>query len=200
MSRRRANPPNHLRVELAHALGYNDYPNKLSAEPHLRYIENRHIGRGTLEEYLALFLRVIKHFSVYHEKRTESPTGSHTIRELLDAFTGADGEAMFADTKAGSVSRKEDVEDTVMYIVGTWSMLLSSFVQLPNGFRKVTLAYNLQTGFHKEAYDEDLAGLLRGSYLLPRPNTESSTTKARLEDDIVRTAAKLLSCGNIMDL
>ncbi|KAJ4356651.1 uncharacterized protein N0V89_004687 [Didymosphaeria variabile] len=193
MSRRRTNPSNHLRIALAHALGYDDYPNDLRAEPHLRYIENRHIGRGTLEEYLALFLRVIKHFSVHHEKPTETPVGSHSIRELLDAFTGADGEAMFADTKAGSVSRKEDVEDTVMYMVGTWAMLLSSFVQLPNGFRKVTLAYKLQAEVHKEAYDEDLAGLLRRSYLLPRSNTESDPAKAALDDDIVRTAAKLVS-------
>ncbi|KAF2438618.1 hypothetical protein P171DRAFT_423932 [Karstenula rhodostoma CBS 690.94] len=166
MSRRRVNLPDHHRVALAHALGYDNYPNDLSAEPHIRYIANRHIGRGTLENHLCLFVHVIKHCSADAEKPTQPSTRLRSIRALLDALISTDGETMFADTNPDSVSRREDVEDTVMYIVGTWAMLLGSFVQAPNGFRKVILAYNLQTGVensHKEAYYEDLEGLIRRS-------------------------------------
>lgn len=199
MSRRRANLPDHHHVVLAHALGYDNYPNDPSAEPHIRYIANRYIGRGTLEEYFSLFVRVIKHFSADGDKLAQLSTGSRSIRALLDALISSDGEAMFADTKADSVPRKEDVEDTVMYIVGTWAMLLGSFVQAPSGFRKVTLAYNLQTGVeysHKEAYDENLEGLIRRSCLLPSPYVRPPPTQAGPDDDAVRTAMKLVSLLN----
>ena len=63
-------------------------------------------------------MRVIKHFSANLEKSTLPLTESHSIRVLLDVLASTDGEAMFADTKAGTVSRKDDVEDTVMYIIG----------------------------------------------------------------------------------
>ncbi|KAJ4290472.1 hypothetical protein N0V90_010689 [Kalmusia sp. IMI 367209] len=196
MTRRRAHPPDHLRIALAHALGYDEYPNDLSAEPYLRYIANRHVGRGTLDEYLKLFILVIKHFSADQEKLATVTPRPVSIRVLLDTLTSSNGEAIFADTKAGSTTRREDVEDTVMYIMGTWAMLLSSFLQLPNGFRKVTTAYNIQTqvdGAKNEAYDESLAGLLQGSRLLPGPRSQSLPSDAGFEDDVVRTAMKLVA-------
>jgi hypothetical protein len=36
---------------------------------------------------------------------------------------------VFVGTEADSMSRTEDLEDIVMYTVGTWAMLLASFVQ-----------------------------------------------------------------------
>ncbi|KAF2681617.1 hypothetical protein K458DRAFT_444503 [Lentithecium fluviatile CBS 122367] len=159
MRTRHTNPPIDLRTALAHALGYPDYPSSLTAEPYLNYIANRHIGRGTLDEYLELFIRVIEHFSRSH-------AGPDTVRALLDTLVLTVNDDMFADTKAGSTTRSDYVEDTVMYIMGVWSMLLSSFVQLPTGVRKVSSAYRIRahaTGTKIKPFDENIRGLIRGS-------------------------------------
>ena len=187
MPSRHAKPPIHLRIALAHALGYADYPDSPTAEPYLNYIVNRHIGRGTLEEFLELFIRVIEHFSCGRPE-------SQSIRALLDALVGSDDEDMFAQTKAGGTMRREEVEDTIMYIMGAWSMLLRSFVGLPNGVRKVTTAYDIRAqaaDTEIEAYDQSLAGLIRGSGLIPAPGNTQLAGSMEPEDEIVRTAMRL---------
>ncbi|KAF2797367.1 hypothetical protein K505DRAFT_372529 [Melanomma pulvis-pyrius CBS 109.77] len=188
MPRRQANDIQ--RIALAHAIGFTGYPSNVTAEPYLNYISNRHIGRGTLEEYLHLFLRVVEHF-----KQDGSPTASDSIQALLDTLVTSANEDLFSDTKAGSKTRKEDVEDTVMYILGIWTMLLSSFVQLPNGIRKVVTAYTLRAqsrGTPRAACEENLAGLLKGSGLLPAP-AWAQTQASHPDDDIVQTARKLVA-------
>lgn len=195
MSPRRANPPDDLRIALAHALGYDDYPGNLTAEPYLNYIANRHIGRGTLEEYLRLFIRVIEHFAQVQIKAND-PLKTDSIRMLLDGLVLSDGEELFADTKAGSTMRRDDVEDTVLYIMGAWAMMLSSFVQLPNGFRKVITAYNIRAREKEkksEFYDENLTSLVRGSCLLPAPSNGQVSHGMEPGDEIVRTAMKLVA-------
>jgi hypothetical protein len=119
-----------------------------------------------------------------------------TIRVLLDALVGSDNEEVFADTKAGSAVRREDVEDTVMYILGAWVGMLGSFVGLPNGGRKVVVMYGMRAqaeGSKTEAYDHSLAGLVRGSGLLPAPGNAKLVRSAEPEDEIVRTAMKLVA-------
>jgi len=186
MHSRRAIPSTHLRTALAHALGYADYPSSSTAEPYLNYIANRHIGRGTLEEYLGLFIRVVEHFA----------SGQETIRALLDALVDAEDEDMFADTKAGGAMRRDDVEDTVMYIMGAWSMMLTSFVGLPNGVRKITTAYGIRVhaGVKKpEVHEQSLGGLIRGSSLLPAPGNAQLVGFEEPDDEIVRTAMRLVA-------
>jgi hypothetical protein len=186
---RRIDDSLHVRTALAHALGYPEYPSNLTAEPYLNYIANRHIGRGTLEEYLALFVRVIEHFSCSHPE-------SDSIRALLNVLVSSEDEDLFADTKAGSAMRREDVEDTVLYIMGAWSMLLSSFVQLPNGIRKVIMAYSMKAHAAEkptEPYDENMAGLVRGSCLLPASGNTSLPGCTEPEDEIMRTAMRLVA-------
>jgi hypothetical protein len=184
-STRLANPPLHLLTALAHALGFPSYPSDPTAKPYLNYIANRHIGRGTLEEYLTLFVRVVEHFSK-----------GATIRALLDALVGSDTEDVFADTKAWSAVRREDVYDTVMYILGAWVGMMSSFVTLPNGGRKVIVAYGMRAqaeGNKTEACDQNLVGLVRGSCLLPAPGNPKMVGSAKPEDEIVRTAMRLVA-------
>lgn len=114
---------------------------------------------------------------------------------LLDGLVASEDEEIFADTIARSPERKEAVEDTLMSILGVWSMMLSSFVRLPNGFRKVTIAYSRAHG--KEAKDSisegNLAGLIRGSGLLPAPGSQADAQDANLDDGIVQTAMKLVT-------
>ncbi|KAF1970999.1 hypothetical protein BU23DRAFT_570259 [Bimuria novae-zelandiae CBS 107.79] len=185
-----------LRISLAHALSYNEYPNDLSAEPYLNYIANRHVGRGMLDNYLALFMRVVQHFSNAQKQPVRITPSAPSIRSLLATLSSSDSEAMFANTETGSKARKEDVEDTVMYIMGTWTMLQSSFVQLLSGFRKIMTAYEMQTeldGTSKESFDQSLAGWIQGSRMLPGPHKETRSSIIGFEDDVVRTAMKRIA-------
>jgi hypothetical protein len=194
MHRRHTHDDNTQRIALARAIGFADYPNNTAAEPYLNYISNRHIGRGTLEEYISLFLRVVEHFKQDGSNGAQTPA-LDSIQVLLDNLVVSVNEKLFSDTKAGSTVRKEDVEDTVMYILGTWTMLLSSFVQLPNGVRKVMVAYTLRAqsrGITGAAYEEGLAGLLKGSGLLPTP-TWAQAPASHPDDDIIRIARKLVA-------
>jgi hypothetical protein len=161
----RLHAPDSLLSELAHALGFPDYPTCTTAEPYLNYITNRYIGRGTLEGYLKLAIHVVQYFEVVDPAKS--------IQELLDTLTTSSND-YFSDTKVGSQTRHEDVEDTVLYVIGVWTMLLSSFVHLPvaGGARKIALAYSIRAQENigpsaYEPYEENVAGLIKGSGLLP---------------------------------
>jgi hypothetical protein len=185
-------------------VGFPDYPATRTAEPYLNYVSNRYIGRGTLHEYLALFVRVIEHFNGSGTTSNDPMRlgSAHSVQTLLDQLAAEEDEVLFADTTAGSAARKEDVEDTVMYILGGWCMMLSSFVQLPNGLRKVTAAYNGQgeeQSNTKDAYNESLAGLIRGSNLLPAPGVWSDPQDTPPEDEIVQVAMKLVELLSIQN-
>jgi hypothetical protein len=159
---RRPPRPDPLRVQLAHALGFPSYPNDITAEPYLNYLTNRCIGTNTLETHVRLLIRVIAYF----DHGVKGPDAiSPKIQELLEALS-MDNEFSGHTTA--------DIEDTVLYAIGTWTMLLSSFVLLPiaGGIRKVTLAYGLRAGklLSIQPYEADLAGLIAGSGLLPAPS------------------------------
>ncbi|KAH8725784.1 hypothetical protein GQ44DRAFT_680494 [Phaeosphaeriaceae sp. PMI808] len=164
-------PTNNLRIKLAHTLGFPDYPTTATAEPYLNYITNRFVGRGTLEWYLRLVIHVIHHFQA--DEAPVAPPLIKSIRRLLDTLATSSND-YFTDTKPGSQTRREDVEDTVLYIIGAWTLLLSSFVHLPvvGGARKITLAYGIRaqdtcTTPRCDPYEESLSGLIRGSGILP---------------------------------
>lgn len=169
----RPKAPDALQIKLAHTLGFPNYPNDATAEPYLNYITNRHVGRDTLEGYITLLVRVIE--ACGRTRATQSP-GPTSIQSMLDSFASSTNDDYFADTKAGSQTRWDDVEDTVMYAIGTWTMMLSSFIHLSiaGGVRKVTLAYTLRTqdgpsGYNYHPYEVSLSSLMKGSGLLPRP-------------------------------
>jgi len=84
-----------------------------------------------------------------------------------------------------------------MYILGAWSVMLSSFVMLPNRVRKVTTAYNIRIGSDEkkttDAFEENLAGLIRGSFLLPTPRTGPPAHDPAAVEDVVKAAEKLVA-------
>ncbi|KAF2825696.1 hypothetical protein CC86DRAFT_456116 [Ophiobolus disseminans] len=164
--------PDDSRIDLAYALGFPNYPTNPTAEPYLNYITNRYIGRGTVEGYLKLVVHVVQHFQVVDNDKS-LPVKS--IQSLLDRLCTSTNE-YFVDTNAGSQTRRDDVEDTVMYIIGVWTLLLSSFVHLPfaGGARKIALAYSIRAQETSAAppchpYEESVSGLIKGSGLLPGP-------------------------------
>lgn len=166
-SSRRGDAPDGLHVELAHALGFLDYPATATAEPYLNYIVNRNVGRGTLDDYLRLVIYVVKYFAKQDEGK--SPT-SRSIEGLVDELSQSSN-TYFSDTKAGSLIRRSVVEDTVLYAIGTWTLLLSSFVHLPmaGGMRKVMMAYAFRAEDSSvcRPFAESVAGLVQGSGLMP---------------------------------
>lgn len=193
---RRHQPPDSLRIELAHALGFPDYPNSATAEPYLNYIANRHIGRGTLEGYLKLVIHVVEYFTAEDD---EEPTAPKSIQRLLDTLATSTSE-YFSDTKAASQARREDAEDTILYIIGTWTLLLSSFVHLPvaGGARKIALAYSIRaqesasmSGTHP--FQESVAGLVTGSGLLPAAGQWSISSGSDGETANMKAAMQFMS-------
>jgi hypothetical protein len=69
-------------------------------------------------------------------------------------------------------------------------------VTLPNGGRKVVVAYGMRApaeGNQTEACDQNLAALVRGSCLLPAPGNAKMVGSAEPEDEIVRTAMRLVA-------
>jgi hypothetical protein len=162
--------PEDTRTELAHALGFPEYPTSTIAEPYLNYIANRYVGRGTLEGYLKLVIHVIEYFKL---DSNEDALPAKDIQGLLNTL-GASSHEYFSDTKAGSQTRRDDVEDTILYIIGTWTLLVSSFIHLPvaGGARKIVLAYSIRAQENLSAsqchpYSETISGLITGSGLLP---------------------------------
>jgi hypothetical protein len=164
---RRPPRPDSLRVELAHALGFPNYPDDITADPYLNYLMNQRTG--TQEQHTKLLLKILDYFDVGPAYGAAgSPTRS--IQGLIDALS-IDTESTCHDTP--------NVEDVVLCAIGTWTMLLDSFVLLPlaGGVRKISLAYGLRACDNIascQPYQEDLAGLITGSGLLPAP--------ARLDD------------------
>ncbi|KAH5679265.1 hypothetical protein HBI21_083060 [Parastagonospora nodorum] len=163
--------PDQLRIELAHALGFPEYPATTASdpEPYLNYIANRNVGRGTSEGFLELIIQVVEYFKQGNETSISTPS----IQGLLDGLSTPPSQ-YFSDAPASTQPRRDDVEDTVMYILGIWTMLLSSFVHLPvaGGARKITLAYTIRAQgksnkLHNSPYDGGVSSLITGSGLLP---------------------------------
>ncbi|KAL1797948.1 hypothetical protein ACET3X_004554 [Alternaria dauci] len=150
-----------LRTDLAHTLGFPHYPHDAAAEPYLNYLTNRCIGGDTMEAYIELVIMVVKYF----DGVPADSSAKKSIQGLLDAMSSSPAYAQ---------RNRDDVEDTVLYVIGTWMLLLSSFIHLPmaGGLRKVTAIYNLRThgsACGSQPYEEDLVGLVVGSGLLPVP-------------------------------
>jgi hypothetical protein len=166
MSLSTTNSLDDVRTRLAHALGYHDYPATATAKPYLTYIYKSHIGNGRLEEWLELFIEIIEHFDV----KMKQSGGGDSIQALIDRLASSGFHDIFSDTSPGHPARVKHVEDTVMYILGIWTTMLSSFVQQRNQVRKVTAAYKTCSNGKVspiEPYDENVAGLISGCELLP---------------------------------
>lgn len=151
-----------LRTDLARALGFPNYPHDAAAEPYLNYLMNRCIGEGTTDAHIELLITVVRYF----EGAQSGSPAKRSVQGLLDVISAS---AAYAQRN------REDIEDIVLYVIGTWALFLSSFVHLPmaGGLSKVMATYNLRSHGSpcgRQPYGDDLAGLIVGSGLLPAPN------------------------------
>jgi hypothetical protein len=161
---RKSSAPDRLRIELAHRLGFPHYPGDTTAEPYLNYLTNRRISRITHEEHLNLLLRVIACFDA-DILGQHVASNTRSIQGLIDALS---------TDKEYCGTYQPDLEDITLYTIGLWTMLLSSFILLPKAgsVRRVKLAYGLRMRgrlTNRHPYEEDVAGLVVGSGLLPAP-------------------------------
>lgn len=163
-------PPDPLRIRLAHALGFPNYPNDDTVEPYINYLLNQHDARGT-PEYEDLLITIVQYF------HGPQPLGSmkRSIEGLLHSLS------IHPNTQWHE-------EDTVVRAIGSCTLLLSSFTDLPTvagKLRMVTASYNLRMHgslLGGQPYFESLAELVAGSGLLPAPVAFASVvTMADLE-------------------
>lgn len=111
--------------------------------------------------YIGLLTMVVKYF----EDDGLDSSAKKSIHGLLDVISSSPAYAQRS---------REDVEDTVLYVISTCTLLLISSIHLPmaGGLRKVTATYNLRThgsACGSQPYREDLVGSIVGSGLLPIP-------------------------------
>lgn len=163
-------PRDPLRIRLAHALGFPNYPNDAAVEPYINYLMNQHDARGT-PEYEELLIKITQYF------QGPQPPGpmKKSIEGLLHSLS----------THPNTPWHDED---TVVRAIGSCTLLLSSFTDLPTvagKLRMVTASYNLR--MHKsllggQPYRHSLAEMVAGSGLLPAPVAFASVvTMADLE-------------------
>ena len=146
-----------FRWQLAQAFGF---PDCTIIGPYLTYIVKNHIGGSPREDWIELFIDVINHFQ----------RNAGSIQTLIDKYTLHGHQSSFSNTKAGELDRRKDVEDTVLYILGTWCTMFNSFVRFKGQSRRVTSAYKLfaeTTTAHNDPFSCSLAELISGSGLLP---------------------------------
>lgn len=159
--------PSYARV--AHILGIENYhANRNKYHPCLNYVLNRHIKTEIpLDAYLNLFEEVVIHCCA------NGATPPEKIKALIESMTTSTTHEYFEKTNtiAASDKRRKEVEDTILTMIGTWSMMLSSFRHLPIiGGRRVILAHehrSPQALQGREALNETAPDLIKNSGLLP---------------------------------
>jgi len=159
-----------LRIRLANALGFPEYPKDGAAEPYINCIMNQPDVQGN-PGYEELLIEIIGYFQ---DPQSPGPM-KKSIEGLLHLLST-------------HPNTKWHDEDTVVRAIGNCTLLLSSFTDLPTvagKLRMVMASYNLR--MHKsllggQPYRDSLTELVAGSGLLPAPVASASVvTMADLE-------------------
>lgn len=96
---------------------------------------------------------------------------SRTIKECIDKLVQDPTQTYFRDLPENDVTRQHVVTDTVLLIIGSWTLMQSYFRPQRGEDHRILLAYRLKTAskhfHHKSSLEETVPGLLHGSGLLP---------------------------------
>ncbi|KAL6408716.1 hypothetical protein AUP68_07662 [Ilyonectria robusta] len=149
---------------LATVLGYTLESGETCETPYIRYILGQWPGEGTLDEYVRLVVNIIEYF-------------------IIDDLT----QPYFRHLLPDDGTRRRVVVDTVLLILGSWTLMQSYFIPQRGEPRRILLAYcwnNDKEYLETSGLEETLTGLLTKSGLLPNPrenvNPEHITTKGSL--------------------
>jgi len=156
-----ADPSPDLLKSLAHLLGFMKYPEDESATPYLEYIIEQGRDDAAINDYIRLFKDVVEYFANSHNDPT---IGSYIF------FHIAEPNHYYFNDPPSSDTRADDVTDTILYILGIWTLMKRYFEALRGDLRHVVWAYCIHNGkpvSETFALGETLPWLLAGSRLLP---------------------------------
>ncbi|KAK7964134.1 hypothetical protein PG988_011108 [Apiospora saccharicola] len=168
------------------AIGYELNEESISRlKPYLRWIRLSSPGMRKKEDYLRLFIDVARHF------RNEAVQPQKiAIQIYIDGLAnGQPGHYYFDDTSPGSAERLTSVEDTILIIIGVWTLMKPYFVPMQGHQKRVVLSYCLKSGIpysEVKAFDQSPSNLINSCGLLPHPDESTllpETAQVTCTDD-----------------
>ncbi|KAK8029915.1 hypothetical protein PG993_011206 [Apiospora rasikravindrae] len=181
--------------DILDAIGYKPGRQSIATlDPYLRWIKSSSPGMRKIEDYLNLFIDVVCHF------RKGGDQFHHAIRTYINEIANAEtNHYYFHDTSPGSAERQTSVEDTILIIIGVWTLMRPYFVPVQGHQKRVVLSFCLKSGTpysEVKAFEQSPSELIRSCGLLPNadesavlPETaQSSIPCAADQPSITRTA------------
>ncbi|KAH6961933.1 hypothetical protein BKA56DRAFT_598114 [Ilyonectria sp. MPI-CAGE-AT-0026] len=162
---------------LATVLGYLLESGEACETPYIRYILGQWPGEGTLDEYVRLVVNIIEYF--IHGEDSQSTKGlnlrrkTSTIKQCIDGLVDDLTQPYFRHLLPDDGTRRRVVVDTVLLILGSWTLMQSYFIPQRGEPRRILLAYcwnNDKEYLETSGLEETLTGLLTKSGLLPNPS------------------------------
>ncbi|KAK8112788.1 hypothetical protein PG984_013314 [Apiospora sp. TS-2023a] len=152
------------------AMGYDLSVHSFSRlKPYLRWIELSSPGKREKEAYLRLFTDVVRHFG--NENRQPQHT---TIQTYVDGIVnGHPNHYYFNDTLPRSAERLTSVKETILIIIGVWTLMKPYFILMQGQQRHVVLSSCLKSGIpysEEEAFNQLPSSLINSCGLLPNPD------------------------------
>ncbi|KAK7995315.1 hypothetical protein PG990_014088 [Apiospora arundinis] len=168
------------------AMGYDLGGKPISRmDPYLKWIKSSSPGRRD-EEYLRLFIDVVLHFKRGDQSHHDA------IQLYIDGLAnGQPHHYYFHNTSPGSAERRTSVEDTVLIIIGVWTLMKPYFVPTRGRQKRVVLSFCLKSGIpysQANAFNQSPSKLIQSCGLLPQPDESILLTE---------TAQGLASCATV---
>ncbi|KAK8062440.1 hypothetical protein PG997_014537 [Apiospora hydei] len=181
--------------EILSAMGYDPGESISRLRPYLRWIKSSSPGVRKKEDYLRLFTDVVLHF------RREGDQPHHMAIQLYvnELATSQPDHYYFNDTSPGSAERLTSVEDTVLIIIGVWTLMKPYFSPTRGNQKRVVVSFSHRYDIpysEERAFDQSPSELIRSCGLLPHANesawspetAQTSTACVTDQSSVSRTA------------
>ncbi|KAH7377263.1 hypothetical protein BKA66DRAFT_443302 [Pyrenochaeta sp. MPI-SDFR-AT-0127] len=179
------------RYDLAIALGYAVKLGEACETPHIKDILSHWPGKGTLDEYVQLFIKIVEYFT--RGKDCQSLTRRHikpiTVKHCIDELVNDATQDYFRDVPPGTETRRDVITDTVLLVLGSWVLMRSYFTLQRGEPRRILLAYcwnNNKEYSESLSLEETLPDLLHKSGLLPNPNEMTALMQGKKSEVVDR--------------
>ncbi|KAK7959604.1 uncharacterized protein PG986_004458 [Apiospora aurea] len=152
--------------DILSAMGYDPGESISRLKPYLRWIKSSSPGVRKKEDYLRLFTDVVLHF------RREGDQPHHMAIQpyVNELATSQPDHYYFNDTSPGSAERLTSVEDTVLIIIGVWTLMKPYFSPTQGNQKRVVVSFCHRYGIpysEARAFDQSPSDLIRSCGLLP---------------------------------
>ncbi|KAI1358918.1 hypothetical protein F5Y08DRAFT_345216 [Xylaria arbuscula] len=153
---------------LVEALGWKQDNGDKTYLPDIAYIQSYWPGKGSKEDYLQLFADTVNFFKA-HATDDIQPS----IQSYIDSLVRDRQHFYFSDSLASSEVREMAMENTVLLILGLWTLMRSYFVPLHGHTTHILSVYATRVVQHPLA--QPLPSFVSGSELLPSPKEAPPT-------------------------